>query len=490
MNLNIVVNGVKTNDIQIKLLEVLDNIYLTKARFVIDEKEYYDIVRCEIEKSKNFGLSEESYIEFIALAIKDQLTIRVKEIIDDPTILFKRLNNYINEKIVKDIDYEKTLQFFNELNDFFDLYNFIPEPKWLENLITKNETIKQMLDIIFQKHYVELLDQKKLNIFSNHLLNLFISMYSNIKNMEHKESIDAYLSNDVMLYLNDIGKTPLLTKDEEIKLAKKMKQGDKEAKELFIQSNLRLVVSIARRYVGGKLSFLDLIQEGNIGLIKAADSYDVEKGYRFSTFATPCINRAILEAFADEKHLSSNMIQKIKVYKNTVDSLSERLGRKPSFREIADEMKISVLKVIQLYQMQLNAVSLNALVDGTEKELEEFISNDSELMERHVDAEFLKQNINDLLQNCDFSDRERDILQCRFGFDKKGVMTLKALGKRYNLTQQMIRKIEEDALWKIRMVENIENYAFFLDDYSCALRNMKVLKKIYSSKKGRKNNHQ
>ena len=257
----------------------------------------------------------------------------------------------------------------------------------------------------------------------------------------------------VRMYLKEIGKVSLLTADEERELAIRMEQGDEEAKKKLCESNLRLVVSIAKRYLNRGLSFLDLIQEGNLGLIKAVDKFDYTKGYKFSTYATWWIRQAITRSIADQARtirIPVHMVETINKLIRISRQLLQEYGREPTSEEIAKEMGITVEKVREIKKISQDPVSLETPIGEEEdSHLGDFIPDDD--VPAPVDAaaySMLKEQLMEVLDT--LSDREKKVLMLRFGLEDGRPRTLEEVGKEFNVTRERIRQIEAKSLRKLR----------------------------------------
>ena len=257
----------------------------------------------------------------------------------------------------------------------------------------------------------------------------------------------------VRMYLKEIGKVPLLTGAEERELAIRMEQGDEEAKKKLCESNLRLVVSIAKRYLNRGLSFLDLIQEGNLGLIKAVDKFDYTKGYKFSTYATWWIRQAITRSIADQARtirIPVHMVETINKLIRISRQLLQELGREPTSEEIAKEMGITVEKVREIKKISQDPVSLETPIGEEEdSHLGDFIPDDD--VPAPVEAaaySMLKEQLMEVLDT--LSEREKKVLMLRFGLEDGRPRTLEEVGKEFNVTRERIRQIEVKALRKLR----------------------------------------
>ena len=271
----------------------------------------------------------------------------------------------------------------------------------------------------------------------------------NFEDIEKTMSID----DPVRMYLKEIGKVPLLSADEELELAKRMETGDDAAKQRLCEANLRLVVSIAKRYVGRGMQFLDLIQEGNLGLIKAVDKFDWRKGFKFSTYATWWIRQAITRSIADQARtirIPVHMVETINKQIRVTRQLLQELGRDPSPEEIAKEMDMPVEKVREISKIAQEPVSLETPIGEEEdSHLGDFIPDEDVPSPADAAAfSMLKDQLNEVLAT--LTDREQEVLRLRFGLDDGRQRTLEEVGQQFNVTRERIRQIEAKALRKLR----------------------------------------
>jgi len=274
------------------------------------------------------------------------------------------------------------------------------------------------------------------------------------------------IDDPVRLYLKEIGKVPLLSADEEIELAKRMEKGDGEAKRRLAEANLRLVVSIAKRYVGRGMLFLDLIQEGNLGLIKAVEKFNYEKGFKFSTYATWWIRQAITRAIADQARtirIPVHMVETINKLIRISRQLLQELGREPQPEEIAKEMGMSVEKVREIMKISQEPVSLETPIGEEEdSHLGDFIPDDDAPAPAEAAAfTLLKEQLIDVLDT--LTAREEKVLRLRFGLDDGRARTLEEVGKEFNVTRERIRQIEAKALRKLRHPSRSKKLKDYLD---------------------------
>ena len=274
------------------------------------------------------------------------------------------------------------------------------------------------------------------------------------------------IEDPVRMYLKEIGKVSLLTVDEEIELAKRMEQGDEDAKKRLAEANLRLVVSIAKRYVGRGMLFLDLIQEGNLGLIKAVEKFDYRKGYKFSTYATWWIRQAITRAIADQARtirIPVHMVETINKLIRVSRQLLQELGREPTPEEIAEEMDMNVDRVREILKISQEPVSLETPIGEEEdSHLGDFIQDDNVPVPADAAAfTLLKEQLIEVLGT--LTEREQKVLRLRFGLDDGRARTLEEVGKEFNVTRERIRQIEAKALRKLRHPSRSRKLKDYLD---------------------------
>ena len=283
---------------------------------------------------------------------------------------------------------------------------------------------------------------------------------------DKKFDLGAISADSIQMYLREIGKVPLLTSAQEVELAKRKEKGDREAEKRILEANLRLVVSIAKKFVGRKLSLLDLIQEGNIGLFRAVQKFEYRKGYKFSTYATWWIRQAITRALADQSRtirIPVHMVETINRFQQASRQLVQDLGREPLPEEIAAEMNEELDKVRQIIKFSQETISLETSVgeDDEESTLENFIEDVKTVApDRAAGLQLLRSYVNDVIQ--ELSPRERKILEMRFGLTDGVTHTLEEVGQEFGVTRERIRQIEAKALEKIEKIEGIEKLKDYL----------------------------
>jgi RNA polymerase primary sigma factor len=316
----------------------------------------------------------------------------------------------------------------------------IPEPeKHIEDIDNLFDYLfERSIDVFDKVESKEVIENEKEKNNSSDFLNLLVQ----------KGNVDS-----VRMYLKEIGKINLLTFEEEVSLAKAIEKGSLAARESLINANLRLVVSIAKKYIGRGLTFLDLVQEGNQGLMRAVEKFDWHRGFKFSTYATWWIRQAITRAIADQAktiRIPVHMVETInKVYKAT-RALTQRLGKEPTIEEIADEVGISIEKVEEIYRISQDTTSLSTPVgDDEDSFLGDFIEDTTQMSPyEETSKELLRESIEEVLGSLD--ERETKVLSLRFGLMGETPKTLEEVGKIFNVTRERIRQIEAKALRKLR----------------------------------------
>ena len=295
---------------------------------------------------------------------------------------------------------------------------------------------------------------------------LLLSDEDEVENLDLSIPDGISIEDPVRMYLKEIGKVPLLSAEEEIELAKKMENGDQEAKKRLAEANLRLVVSIAKRYVGRGMLFLDLIQEGNLGLIKAVEKFDYRKGYKFSTYATWWIRQAITRAIADQARtirIPVHMVETINTLIRVSRQLLQELGREPTPEEISEEIGMPVDRVREILKISQEPVSLETPIGEEEdSHLGDFIQDDNVPVPAEA-ASFtlLREQLVEVLGT--LTEREQKVLRLRFGLDDGRARTLEEVGKEFNVTRERIRQIEAKALRKLRHPSRSRKLKDYLD---------------------------
>jgi RNA polymerase primary sigma factor len=328
----------------------------------------------------------------------------------------------------------------------------------LPELETNIPEVEKLLDILDSKG-IELVDQEMASVWQQ------AAELARVKTKKEEQVAESYNLGDIyddsiQMYLREIGKTSLLKGPEEVELAKRIGKGDVSARKRLIEANLRLVVSIAKKYMGRNLGLLDLIQEGNLGLFRAVEKFDWRKGYKFSTYATWWIRQAITRALADQSRtirIPVHMVETLNKYAQAERQLVQDLGREPMPEEIAAEMGIEVEKVYQLKKISQETVSIDTPVGDSDEEdsyLGDFIEDpDSKTPADSAGQQILREYVQGILKDLD--PREQKILKMRFGLEDGVTHTLEEVGKEFGVTRERIRQIEAKALERIKEHYNI-----------------------------------
>lgn len=402
----------------------------------------------------------------------------------------KVVSNFIKKNIKPQNKYQDNIISFEKIVNFFHDFNFFPPPNLLIELIDKNDTLNKILQDVVENN-LEILQKYDIDSkFSDDISKNFIELYCLKNNIEIKKDDDiqeedytefitditntVYTDDSVKMYLQEIHK-PILTKEQEKSLALRIRNGDEKAKELFIERNLRLVIKVARKYTGHGISFLDLIQEGNLGLIKAVDKFDVTKGYKFSTYATCWIRQSIQRSLGDKSRnirLPVHLYEKVKKYELLKKELSLKFNREPTFEELSKKMRVSIDTIYKYERLEHDTISLNMIVGDEDSELEDFISLSTESIDNQFIEENLKDVIENLLKNSNLTTKEIDILKLRFGIGTNDPKTLEETGKIYGVSRERIRQIQEKALKKIRRSYNVKELAIYMDNPKEAQKNI------------------
>ena len=372
---------------------------------------------------------------------------------------------------------EKTLTLHDKLNGLLDIAKKkknVLEEKEIQDYFRPETLNADQWDQIY-----DFLDANHIDVLrtTEEDLDMDPDMFSE-ENLDDEEEIDmenidlsvpegVSLEDPVRMYLKEIGKVPLLSSDEEIELAKRIELGDEAAKKRLAEANLRLVVSIAKRYVGRGMQFLDLIQEGNLGLIKAVDKFDYRKGYKFSTYATWWIRQAITRAIADQARtirIPVHMVETINRLIRVSRQLLQDLGREPTPEEIAEKMELPVERVREIMKISQDPVSLETPIGEEEdSHLGDFIQDDHVAVPADAAAfTLLHEQLMEVLDT--LTEREQKVLRLRFGLDDGRPRTLEEGGKEFNVTRERIRQIEAKALRKLRHPSRSRKLKDYLDE--------------------------
>lgn len=474
------------------LLPTIKNIYKAFKYTGISFDDYSDIVLDEI--SEMDGKVEETVFKN---KLKKRMNNEVSKMLTDSDTASRIISSYLDVKVPKVDSYESAMKAFKKLDSFFSKYDFFMGRELLIDLLSNNEKFSSMTSYILKEKEKDIALGKSEDIFDSDFLIYTVKTYFELHGMpikERKEEIDMIgfdSSSDldiVSLYINELN-APLLSEDEEKALLVKIKQGDMEAREKFIESNLRLVVSVAKKFLGRGVPFLDLVQEGNLGLMKAIDKFDLSYDVRFSTYAVYRIKMFVSRAIADQSRnirVPISRQDELYSYMTKIDNLEKKFGMNLSIDEISMMLGKSVDKIRELESLKNDTVSINALVGkDNDTELGEFLST-SESIEDEVIDSFLPEQIMELLKKSKLSEREKDVLLSRFGIGRSHVWQLKELSKKYGVSKAWIGQVELNALEKLRHLKSIEQFSVYMDNPDLALRNLEEFRKKPEKRERRK----
>lgn len=382
-------------------------------------------------------------------------------------------SNFVNNFLIKNTKVTKAI--LEKVDSITRTIKYDVSFEDYENLL-KNEAVRYYFE---SKHNLSIGENELVkNLYQLYCISNDIDFQAFDEGIDEQESVidkyneNAYTEDSVATYLRDINKIPLLSKEEEKELAIRIENGDSEAKEKFINANLRLVISVAKYYRCSSLSYLDLIQEGNIGLMKAVDKFDPSKGYKFSTYARWWILQSINRSINTNDRtirLPEHISIKLHNYKKSKLSLADKIGRIPTSSEISEYLNLPISKVSQYESFLLKESSLNSTFvknDEGSAELVNFVVDDKQNIEDIVLDNTLEREIEDLFRDLDSSERDIEIVKYRFGFKENGgeCLTLNDIGNMYGITRERVRKIEEKTLSKIESKAKRRKLKMYLEN--------------------------
>lgn len=484
------INKLSIDDIY-NILSPLFNKTYKKFSFVSMTEEEYDLmVRKAILESISAFDGSSDYKKYILRRISKNILTKIQEDINDPSKTFNIINGYINQEFSKNIDYDNAINSFNKLESFLELCNFILSTDIIEKLVSENILIMKLLNAIFEMDRDEIVNGKFDESYSE-LIVSFIEIYCKKNNIKIKEvelkyeDIGAFASQDsTSIYLKEIQNYGRYSKEEELEIITKIKNGDIKARNEFLEQNLRLVVSIAKKYQGRNIPLIDLIQEGNIGLMKALDEFDINKGCKFSTYATNWITAFIRRYIADKGRnirLPVNFYYEISNFMKIKNRLERELGREPNILELARKTGKDKDTILRYFAYLNDTKSLDDKVGEKEDtDFSYFIPSKDESLEKSVIKKDLSTRMSELLKECNLNEREIDVLSLRYGLNGIDVLTLEEIGQKYGVTRERIRQIETRALKKIRNSTYVKKFADFTDDPVNAMNNLMKMREAYS----------
>lgn len=409
----------------------------------------------------------------------------------------KIFNEFSSANITFTSSNKKNTEEFLKIADFFkDICYSLTQDDALE-IIKSNKKLEKAIKPLVDKNIEKIRNTDFSSVTDNETLISFMEAYclkKDISLVEDAELINEnyekllkdnndspYVSDAVKMYLKSIAK-PILSAEEELYLAREMKNGDKKAKDELIERNLKLVVSIAKKYIGRGVPFLDLIQDGNLGLMKAVDMFEPDKGYKLSTYARWWIRQSITRGIFNNGRtirVPVHFHERLVKYRRAADELAGRLGREPTIEEIAKELGTSLDFIKEIYNVRNDSISINTFIgEDEDSELEYFIADEKVSIEKDYEMKELKQKVEELIESTNLSERERSVIKLRFGIDQPGdtAHTLEEIGKKFDVSREMIRQIEKRALKKLRFTRKVKGLEAYLDNPSAALDNLDKLR--------------
>ena len=463
---------------------ILLGIYNNYKFLGITYDEYKDIIsKMDIIDQKRYS-SSKPYYKYVKDIIVMQMNKIVRNVFKDDGKAYYIINKYINDNLKISNNCNDAINNINQLISLLHMINYIPEPDFLIKLFDDNSILNSLMETIVGKYSKIIRNGKINNYFSDNLFVMFIEVYANKKGIEIEDNEDETFSDDLIeMYLNDIRNLDPLSEEEIIDLCYKIKEGDIKARNKFIEHNLKLVIKFGKRFFSDSSIILDVIQDGNMGLIKAAQKYDISKGFKFSTYARWWIIQSILE---NSSFLNTNMKvsisakSKIKKYKDAKERLENMYHREPTINEIALELKIPIDSVYEIINWQRQVVSLDDMITAESDEpIVDFIPSDDRTPDEELELSLLVDEVRDLFNKCELTDEEIKVLEYRFGLNGKYVNTLEETAKYFDVTRERIRQIEAKALWKLRKSRYTKKFAGYIDKPDAGKERLKEYVKAY-----------
>lgn len=436
-----------------------------------------------------------NFEELFIANMKKRLCDYIKTNMENPKLFLTIVCRYINKNLREASSYPAALKELEKLAAFFEEIKLTPAPDMWELVLECNSLLNSLLKIVVETNNAPQKNNKSSDKLKNSVILSLVDCYC----LSHGIKMDTIQENEdfrekevvpelddktdlLRTYILSLDKV-LLTPEEEKELAYMLRDGNQEARKILIEKNLRLVISIAKHYLDCGLSFMDLIQEGNIGLMKAIDHFDVEKGYRLSSYAVPSIHQAIRRALSNKAkniRISVYFGQKIDKYRKAQAILQEKLNREPTLDEIAQKLEISLDEAAKLHMLQSDTISMQNFVDGQgDSTLEDFVSIPEEGMEDKLITATLQNEVTQLLENSNLNNKEREIIRLKYGFGGDDPLSAYQIGDMLHLSGQRVYQIEAGAIKKLRRLKNIDRLAFYLDNPERAVENIKICRTLY-----------
>lgn len=476
------------------------NTFIKQKRIIIDEEDFIDIILDSIDSFNNASNDQSVSTKYFENLFKISFKNKFSSKLNDTKFLNKFYKINSKKKFNNNNDaYLSNYESLRRLGVLYNLADFDLDLEYISEYILGNEKIGEAVKCVVDLKKGVFGTKDVEEIYHDDFISSLVEVYCSFNNIDIYNRTDSqYRSDDynnvfsdsVKQYLYDIGRYPLLNNDDEYKYAMLAKKGDKAARDMLINSNLRLVVSIAKKFSNSSLPLLDLIQEGNLGLYKSVERFDPTKGFRFSTYATWWIRQAISRSIADNGRtirIPVHAFEELHKFKSQVTALEKRIGRTPTEKEICKELKINYETYARINSLLDNTVSMNKVIgdDDDSGELGEFIP-DSHLT---PEDEFIEKSLNDellkLMHNTNLSEQEINVLNLRFGIEDGSVSTLEEVGNMYGVTRERIRQVEANALRKLKFSKDVKNLAIYTDYPEQSIKNIDKFRDDYANKSRR-----
>ena len=440
-------------------LETLKNIYNSFKFLNISETNFKRIAIEEIVDNKEHYYDDKSYILLIKNKVVERLSKITKVLLNDDKFVFKIIDYIlaIKKSDINDSKYLYCKKRLQLLGDFFNTFDYIPGEELIE-IMLKKTILKDVVRVYVHNNLDRIKAGKIEDLFDNQTLILIINNYCIMHNIEIKEDVD-YDFGDIKdldlnrVFINDAMQIPLLTKEEELELGRRIQNGDLEAKKTLVESNILFVISVAKHYLGRGVSLMDLVQEGCIGLMCAASKYDYSKGFAFTTFAGYEVRQKMSRLLARQNavKVSYNMGEKLTSYKKKLRVLSQQLGHDLTDYDIAEHLNMSLEEVHLCNTLVNGYVSLNKVIGEEEGiELGNYLLADDISVEEAAIINSLNDDLKISFRDAKLTKQEVNVLIKRFGLDGNNISTLEELGTAYGVCRERIRQVEENAIRKIR----------------------------------------
>lgn len=477
------------NDIYNMFSSSFNKIYKKYSFINIDRNEFKSMVRETINETKNNYDGEIEYEKYLIKALNRKILGLIRLDMKDQTKLFDIINNYINQEFSKDIDYNSAINSFDKLENFLDLCECSLTLDIIERLVKENSLINKLLITIYEVDREDIFNDSYEGTY-NDLVVYFIQMFCKVHNIKIKENeikysdMGAFASrSSTDIYLREIQNYKLLTREEELDMIKRYKSGEIEVRDEFLSRNLKLVVSIAKKYLGRGVALTDLIQEGNMGLMKALDEFDLSRECRFSTYATNWIKSYITRYIAGKSRnisLPNHFFYELGIFRKVYTNLEKQLDRKPTISELADKTGKNKDVVLRYFDYLNDTKSLSDKVgDEDDTEFSYFISSSDESLETIAIKKDLSSGLTELLNKCHLKPRELEVLMLRYGLNGDDPLTLEEIGRKYNLTRERVRQMESSALMRIRRSPYVKLFAEYTSNPAKSMENIKKMREAY-----------